>query len=132
MKPTSNITSTHKIEKLCIALGISITSLLLPTNTTAAEEMPMSNDDTLISQSSKKAGSTSKREVKEIQSVVNKAIRTGNIRSALKGTSLSNEQKNALLKLTKSDLQTIGRMQSKLAPMKKGTIQGAWVGVGIF
>lgn len=132
MKPTSNITSTHKIEKLCAALGITITSLLLPSSITAAEEIPMSSNVKLISQSSKKAASTSKREVKEIQSVVNKAIRTGDMRSALKGANLSNTQKRALLKLSKSDLQTIGRIQSKLAPVDKGSIQGAWVGVGIF
>lgn len=128
MNPTPKISSTHKIEKLCAALGISITSLFYPSSINAAEDIPVSRQAKFIAQTSKKPSTPSNREVKEIQSVINKAIRTGDINSALKGSNLNKVQTNALRNLSKSDLKTLGRMQQKLKPVDAS---GVW-GIGIF
>ena len=128
MNPTTNKSSTHKIEKLCTVLGISITSLLFPSSTTAAADIPTGSQAELIAQASKRPSTPSKREIKEIQSAINKAIKTGDINGALKGVKLNKMQTNALQKLTRSDLKTLGRIKQKLNPVDTS---GVW-GVGIF
>ena len=124
-------TSLTNLEKVCSLLGIGVASLLV-TSDVQANTLPVNAPNSLISQSTKYTKTkVSSKDIREIQSVVNKAIRTGNINSALRGADLSRTQIDALKKLSKSDLKAISRMQSKLAPINKGELEGAWVGIGI-
>ena len=63
-------------------------------------------------------------EINQIKSVVNQGIRSGDINSALRNSTLSPSIKSQLQKLNSNDLKTLGSIQSKMRNLKPGGLDG--------
>ena len=55
--------------------------------------------------------------IKEINNVIDSAVRSGNINSALKGSNLSKKDQQILRRLSKDDLREIGTLKEKFKDM---------------
>ena len=69
--------------------------------------------------------------IKEINNIIDSAVRSGNINSALKGSNLSKKDQQILRRLSKDDLREIGTLKEKFKDMDL-TKEGGDVGVYVF
>ena len=125
-----------KLATLTAITGLSISSLLNAepssalTTDNSQEDTSSSwirkGDSTLLAQAAKSKNETLAKQ-KEIRFVLEKAMKSGDIKQALKGSSLDSSTQKALLQLSAKDLKTLKSTQKKLAPIDTKGLFGGWI-----